>query len=135
VLSSTRPPKSQRYTANQQRQKTAEQIGRAAVCSGHVRSAQTAEYTEVKRIEAERAKLRQAEQAKLNQPQTDNGKSREIAARKVGVGYDTAEKAAAVVQAIEETQDAVTLDYARCGYLRNFRRYFRANRSTVVNES
>jgi len=82
---------------NKQRQKTNEQIAR--------------EFQALKRIEAEKAKERQAESARRNQPQAQKvenfppsegiGKSRDIAAEKVGLSGRTAEKAAKVVTQVD----------------------------------
>jgi len=84
---------------NRQRVKTTEQIGR--------------EFKVLERIEAARAKKRQAEQAKRNQPQSQNvenvppleeGKARDLAAAALGISGKTAEKIAIVVDKIDELE-------------------------------
>jgi protein gp37/ParB-like chromosome segregation protein Spo0J len=89
--------------ANKQRVKTNVQIGR--------------EYEASLEVEHERAARRQARQALLNQPQnqngqkvlnstpSDNGKARDLAAERIGVGWQKAERAAAVVQASDRLED------------------------------
>jgi ParB/RepB/Spo0J family partition protein len=81
--------------SNKQRQKTNEQIAR--------------EFQELKKIEEEKAKKRQATstggsnpQLVVNLPQAEKGKSRDLAAEKLGVSGRTAEKAAKVVAKVDE---------------------------------
>jgi len=88
--------------ANKQRQKTAEQIAR--------------EYMKLKEIEAEKAKKRQLENLKrgeeipvvLNSAERgkENGTARDIAAQKLGIKRDTAEKSAKIVKKIDELSDS-----------------------------
>ena len=79
--------------ANEQRERTTEQ--------------KTREYQTLKGVEAERNKLRQLSGLKNqnivveNLPQRDPGKSRDIAAQKVGMSGKSAEKAAQVVEVID----------------------------------
>jgi ParB-like chromosome segregation protein Spo0J len=83
-------------TSNKQRQKTNEQIAR--------------EFVELQRIEVEKAKERQVAHLKQgdkilvveNFPQREMGKSRDLAAEKLGVSGRTAEKAAKVVAKVDE---------------------------------
>ena len=88
--------------ANKQRQKTAEQIAR--------------EYMKLKEIEAEKAKKRQLENLKRGEEipvvlnsaprENENGKARDIAAQKLGIKRDTAEKSAKIVKKIDELSDS-----------------------------
>jgi ParB-like chromosome segregation protein Spo0J len=91
--------------SNKQRAKTNEQIGR--------------EYTVALEVKAAEAKKRQADQARRNQPRgqnllnstgseqegrnghADSGNARDKAAEMIGVGWQKAERAAAVVQAAD----------------------------------
>jgi len=86
--------------SNRQRDKTTEQRGR--------------EYTEIKAIETERARRRMATSGPgvyggkpgvENLPQAVLGKSRDIAAGKVGMSGKTAEKAATVVKAVDTLRE------------------------------
>lgn len=83
--------------SNRQREKTAEQKAR--------------EVRELKRIESERAKVRQGERTDLkniveNVPECSKGDARDIAAAAVGWSGRTADKAVAVVDAIDEAEEA-----------------------------
>jgi len=84
--------------ANQNRVKTNEQIAR--------------EFKKLKAIEKERAKLRQATSTGGKKPHLvqnsaqGEGKSREIAAAKVGVSHDTATKAEKVVDTIDDLKES-----------------------------
>lgn len=73
--------------ANKQRQKNAEQIGR--------------EYVRLKEIEEEKAKRRMSEGAQGVVNSSPPGKSRDLAAQKLGIGTQRAERAAAVVREID----------------------------------